>query len=65
MNNAAATMMHPSEETEAVLGLFDGEIRFSERETAKDTEKVFKIRKLSNQKYQESDIVLTKKKLSK
>ena len=58
-------MMHPSEETEAVLGLFDGEIRFSERETAKDTEKVFKIRKLSNQKYQESDIVLTKKKLSK
>lgn len=39
-------MMHPSEETEAVLGLFDGEIRFSERETAKDTEKVFKIRKL-------------------
>jgi hypothetical protein len=46
-----------------VLGLFDGEIRVSERETPKGTEKVLKIRKLYAQKYLESELILTREKL--
>jgi KaiC/GvpD/RAD55 family RecA-like ATPase len=56
--------MHPPEETQAVLGVFDGEIRVTERETSKGTEQVLKIRKLVNQKYQEDEVVLVKEKLS-
>jgi predicted ATPase len=56
--------LHPQEETLAVLGLFDGEIRISEKETAKGTQRVLKIRKLYNQKYQENEIILTKENLS-
>jgi len=56
--------LHPQEETQAVLGLFDGEIRISEKENAKGTERVLKIRRLYNQKYQENEIILTKEKLS-
>jgi KaiC/GvpD/RAD55 family RecA-like ATPase/tetratricopeptide (TPR) repeat protein len=52
--------MHQSEEAQAVLGLFDGEIRIAERESAKGAEKVLKILKLYNQKYSENELVLTK-----
>ena len=55
--------LHPSEELQAVLGLFDGEIRVFEREAAKGTEKVLKIRKLYNQKYLENELILTREKL--
>jgi KaiC/GvpD/RAD55 family RecA-like ATPase len=54
--------MHPPEETQAVLGLFDGEIRVTERETSNGAQKFLKIRKLLNQKYQENEIALTKEK---
>lgn len=53
-------LMHPPEEVQAVLGLFDGEIRATERETAKGAEKVLKIRKLSGQKYLEKELTLNK-----
>ena len=56
--------MHPPEETQAILGLFEGEIRVTEKETAKGTEKVLKIRKLYNQKYLENELTLTKQVLS-
>jgi KaiC/GvpD/RAD55 family RecA-like ATPase/tetratricopeptide (TPR) repeat protein len=52
--------MHPPEEAQAVLGLFDGEIRIAERETNKGTEKVLKILKLYNEKYSENELILTK-----
>jgi tetratricopeptide (TPR) repeat protein/KaiC/GvpD/RAD55 family RecA-like ATPase len=55
--------MHPDEEAQAILGLFDGEIRIAERESAKGTEKVLKILKLYNQQYSENELVLTKEKL--
>jgi KaiC/GvpD/RAD55 family RecA-like ATPase len=54
--------MHPPEDVQAVLGLFDGEIRVIERETAKGTERVLKIRKLQNQKYLESELYLSREK---
>ena len=55
--------MHPPEEVQAVLGLFEGEIRISEKETAKGLEKVARIRKLYNQRYLENEIELTREKL--
>jgi KaiC/GvpD/RAD55 family RecA-like ATPase len=51
--------MHPPEETQAVLGLFDGEISIYEKETEKGTERFLKIRRLSNQKYLKDEIRLT------
>ncbi|MGD0405585.1 MAG: ATPase domain-containing protein [Candidatus Bathyarchaeia archaeon] len=55
--------MHPPEEVQAILGLFDGEIRISEKETEKGLEKVLRIRKLYNQRYLENEIALTREKL--
>ncbi|MGD0405951.1 MAG: hypothetical protein ABSB10_04795 [Candidatus Bathyarchaeia archaeon] len=55
--------MHPPEEVQAILGLFEGEIRISEKETAKGLEKVLRIKKLYNQRYLENEIVLTREKL--
>jgi KaiC/GvpD/RAD55 family RecA-like ATPase len=51
--------MHTQEEVQAILGLFEGEIRISEKETEKGTERVLRIRRLFNQKYLESELSLT------
>ena len=53
--------MHPPEEVQAILGLFEGEIRISEKETLKGTEKVLAIRKLHSKRYLENEVTLTKK----
>jgi hypothetical protein len=50
-------------EVQAILGLFDGEIRISEKEAAKGREKVLQIRRLHSQKYLEDELILTKQKL--
>jgi len=50
--------MHPSEELYAILGLFDGEINLYEKETEKGLEKYLKIKKMSNQRYQEKELPL-------
>ena len=55
-------MMHPAEELQAVLGVFDGEIRISEKETPEGTKQVIKVRKLLNQKYLDKEIILNKEK---
>ena len=55
--------MHPQEELQAILGLFEGEIRISEKETPRGLEKILRIRKLSNQKYLENELVLSKENL--
>jgi tetratricopeptide (TPR) repeat protein len=57
--------MHPSEELHAILGLFEGEISIYERETEKGLGKFVKIRKMSNQKYLESELLLKKEELQK
>jgi uncharacterized repeat protein (TIGR01451 family) len=55
--------MHPPEEVQAIIGLFEGEIRVSEREKDEGLEKVLRIRKLSNQRYLDNEITLTREKL--
>ncbi|MGD0450305.1 MAG: BREX system ATP-binding domain-containing protein [Candidatus Bathyarchaeia archaeon] len=55
--------MHPAEETQAITGLFDGEIRITEKETATGLVKSLRIRKMTNQRYSENELVLTKEKL--
>jgi hypothetical protein len=55
--------MHPQEEVQAILGLFEGEIRVSEKETEKGTEKILKIRKLYNQRYLENELTLARERL--
>jgi tetratricopeptide (TPR) repeat protein/KaiC/GvpD/RAD55 family RecA-like ATPase len=51
--------MHPPEETQAVLGLFDGEISIYEKETPKGTARFLKIKRMSNQKYAKDETLLT------
>jgi hypothetical protein len=55
--------MHPPEETQAVLSLFDGEIRVTERDTPPGVRQVLQIRRLHNQKYSEQELILTKEEL--
>jgi tetratricopeptide (TPR) repeat protein/KaiC/GvpD/RAD55 family RecA-like ATPase len=50
--------MHPSQEFQAILDLFDGEINIYEKETEEDSEKFLKIKKMSNQKYSEKELLL-------
>jgi tetratricopeptide (TPR) repeat protein/KaiC/GvpD/RAD55 family RecA-like ATPase len=56
--------MHPSEDLQAVLGVFDGEIRIAEEETPEGAKQVLKIKKLINQKYLDEEIVLKKETLN-
>jgi pentatricopeptide repeat protein len=51
--------MHPAEETQAVLGLFDGEISIHEKETPKGTVRFLKIKRMTGQKYLKDEISLT------
>ena len=55
--------MHPQEEVQAILGLFEGEIKISEKETEKGIEKILRIRKLYNQRYLENELTLTRERL--
>lgn len=51
--------MHSSEDAQAILGLFEGEINIHERETIKELRRYLKIKRMSNQKYLKNEIVLT------
>jgi KaiC/GvpD/RAD55 family RecA-like ATPase len=57
--------MHPPQEVRAVLDLFDGEINIHEKETEKGLEKFLNIRKMSNRKYLEKELLLKKEELQK
>jgi KaiC/GvpD/RAD55 family RecA-like ATPase len=52
--------VHPSEELHAILGLFDGEINIREKETEKGLERYLRVKKMSNQKYLEDELLLKK-----
>jgi KaiC/GvpD/RAD55 family RecA-like ATPase len=52
--------MHPAQEFQAILDLFDGEINIYEKETDKGRGKYLKIQKMSNQKYLEDELPLKK-----
>jgi hypothetical protein len=51
------------EEVQAILGLFEGEIKISEKETVRGIEKVLRVRKLYNQRYLENELTLTRERL--
>lgn len=55
--------MHASEETHAVLDLFEGEIDVYEKQTQKETTKYLRIKKMYNQRYLESELPLRKTRL--
>jgi KaiC/GvpD/RAD55 family RecA-like ATPase len=55
--------MHPSEETHAVLDLFEGEISVYEKEPRKDLMKYLRIKRMYNQRYLESELPLRKTRL--
>ena len=50
--------MHPAEEIEAVLGLFEGEINIHEKETPNGTARFIKIKRMINQKYLKDETLL-------
>jgi tetratricopeptide (TPR) repeat protein/KaiC/GvpD/RAD55 family RecA-like ATPase len=52
--------VHPSEELHAILGLFDGEINIYEKETEKGSGRYLKIKRMSDQKYLEDELLLKK-----
>jgi KaiC/GvpD/RAD55 family RecA-like ATPase len=56
--------IHPPEELQSIIGIFDGEIRVVEKETPEGVRQMLRIRKLLNQKYLENEIILAKEKLS-
>jgi hypothetical protein len=49
--------MHPADEAQAVLSLFDGEIRLAEKED-KSQQKSLRITKLLNQNYLKDEIIM-------
>ncbi|MHA1532296.1 MAG: hypothetical protein ACTSR6_09895 [Candidatus Heimdallarchaeota archaeon] len=55
--------MHPTEAVYAILGLFDGEIRITEKDTSEGLRKVLRIRKLYNQRYVETELTVTRQKI--
>jgi KaiC/GvpD/RAD55 family RecA-like ATPase len=52
--------MHPPQEVQAILDLFEGEISIYERETEKGPKRFLKIKKMHNQTYLESELPLGK-----
>ena len=56
-------LMHPPEQVHAILGLFEGEISIYEKETKKGLEKFLKVKKMYNQRYVESELLLRKERL--
>jgi len=50
--------MHPPEEKQAVLGLFDGQIDIYEKDTPKGIARFLRIRNMTGQKYLKDEIPL-------
>jgi len=57
--------MHPPQEVRAILDAFEGEINIYEKETERGLEKFLKIKKMHNQKYSQSELLLQREKLQK
>jgi KaiC/GvpD/RAD55 family RecA-like ATPase len=52
--------MHSPQEVRAVLDLFEGEISIYEKETEKGSGRLLRIKRMSDQKYLEDELLLTK-----
>ncbi len=53
--------MHPAEETQAILGLFEGEISIYDKETHEGFRRALRIRRFANQKYLEDEVIIDKR----
>jgi KaiC/GvpD/RAD55 family RecA-like ATPase/tetratricopeptide (TPR) repeat protein len=51
--------MHPSEEYEAILGIFDGEISIYEKVTPRGMASFLRIKRMTGQKYLKDELLLT------
>jgi predicted ATPase/KaiC/GvpD/RAD55 family RecA-like ATPase len=52
--------IHPSQESQAILDLFDGEISLYEKETDKGPGKYLRVKKMGNSKYLDNELPLKK-----
>jgi len=57
--------IHPKQEVRAIVGVFEGEINIHDKETKEGLKKHLKIRKMTNQKYSESERPVSKEKLQR
>ena len=57
--------MHPAEEIQAVVSLFEGEINIYEKETTKGTTSFLKVKKMTGQKYFKDETPLTEEQSKK
>jgi KaiC/GvpD/RAD55 family RecA-like ATPase len=55
--------MHPAEEVQAILDLFEGQIAIYEKDTGTGSLRFLRIKKLTNQKYLECELTLRKESL--
>ncbi|MDH5483249.1 MAG: hypothetical protein OEY22_10315 [Candidatus Bathyarchaeota archaeon] len=55
-------LMHPPQDVQAILGLFEGEIALEDRRTERGSQRFLKIKRMYNQKYLDSDLPLQKEK---
>jgi KaiC/GvpD/RAD55 family RecA-like ATPase len=55
--------MHPPQEAQAILDLFEGEISIYTKKTEKGLDKFLKIKRMHDQKYLESELLMRKEKL--
>jgi len=53
--------LHAPEETQAILGFFDGEVKIFEREGTNGVAKVLKIQRMHNQMYLEDELTLNRR----
>jgi KaiC/GvpD/RAD55 family RecA-like ATPase len=51
-------LMHPLDQVQAILGLFDGEINISEKQTKDGLENFLRIKRMQNQKYSRGELKL-------
>jgi KaiC/GvpD/RAD55 family RecA-like ATPase len=57
------TEMHSPQEARAILDLFEGEINIREKETERGLERYLRVKKMSNQKYLEDELLLKREQL--
>jgi len=55
--------MHPPQELQAILDLFEGEISILEKETEKGPRKYLRVKKMGNSRYLEDELLLKKEQL--
>lgn len=55
--------IHPKQEIRAIVGIFEGEVSIYQKETEKGSEKFLRIKKMHNQKYLKSDLLLETEKM--